>query len=316
MILLLETVHEDAHEILSGVGPVEVVPDLHTFDPSSFAGIRAILTRGLGQVTEELMASFPDLAVVARCGAGLDNVDIDAAARAGVMVIHAPGLTTAAVAEQAVLLMLAVGRRLVVVDEAVKSGNWDVRDGFTSTEMNGKRLGIIGYGAIGSRIAEIGAALGMDVVCTTRRTEGVDVPRLELEVLLRTADVVQICVPLTPVTESMLGPEQFALMRPSAIVINTARGSIVDQEALANALEEGRVAGYGADVWDPEPPRPGDRVLAHPATVVTPHVAGLTDVTYREICVRPARAVVQVLNGNAPDPNCVSRAYLDRMAPE
>ncbi len=212
--------------------------------------------------------------------------------------------------------MLAVARRLVVVDGAAKSGNWGVRDGFTSTELNGKRLGIIGYGAIGSRIAEIGTALGMDVVCTTRRTEGVEVPRVDLDELLRTADVVQICVPLTPATASMLGPDQFALMRPSVIVINTARGSIVDQEALANALDAGEIAGYGADVWEPEPPLPGDRVLVHPSTVVTPHVAGLTDVTYREICVRPARAVVQVLNGDAPDPGCVSHAYLERTAAE
>jgi phosphoglycerate dehydrogenase-like enzyme len=212
--------------------------------------------------------------------------------------------------------MLAVGRRLAEVDREVKAGNWSVREGFTSAEMRGKRLGIVGYGAIGARITELGRALGMDVVCTTRRTEGVDVPRLELDELLRTADIIQVCVPLTPATQSMLGSEQFALMSASAILINTARGSIVDHEALAKALEKGRIAGYGADVWDPEPPLPGDRVLAHPTTVVTPHVAGLTDVTYREICVRPARAVVQVLNGYAPDPNCVSRAYLDRMAPE
>ena len=145
----------------------------------------------------------------------------------------------------------------------------------------------------------------MEVVCTTRRTEGVAVPRLGLDELLRTADVVQICVPLTPETQSMLGAEQFALMRPSSMLINTARGQIVDHDALADALEAGQLAGYGADVWDPEPPPAGDRVLAHPTTVVTPHVAGLTDVTYREICVRPARAVAQVLNGVTPDPTCV-----------
>lgn len=305
MILLLETVHEDARDILTGAGPVEVVPDLAGFEPSSYSGVRAIVTRGRGQVTAELMAAFPDLAVVARCGAGLDNVDTGAAAAAGIVVVHAPGLTTAAVAEQAVLLMLAVGRRLVTVDQAVKEGNWAVRDGFTSTEMHGKRLGIVGFGAIGSQIAQIGVALGMDVVCTTRRTEGVGVPRLELDELLRTADVVQICVPLTDATESMLGAEQFALMRPWSILINTARGAIVDHEALADALEGGQLAGYGADVWVPEPPSHGDRVLAHPTTVVTPHVAGLTDVTYREICVRPARAVVQVLDGVVPDPACV-----------
>ncbi len=305
MILLLETIHEDAYEILAGAGRVEVVPDLATFEPSSYVGVEAIVTRGRGQVTAELMAAFPDLAVVARCGAGLDNVDTEAAAAAGIVVVHAPGLTTAAVAEQAVLLMLAVGRHLATVDQAVKAGNWSVREGFMSTEMRGKRLGIVGFGAIGARIAELGAAFGMDVVCTTRRTEGIAAPRLELDELLRTADVVQICVPLTDATTSMLGAEQFALMRPSAILINTARGAVVDHEALADALQKGLIAGYGADVWDPEPPSAVDRVLAHPTTVVTPHVAGLTDVTYREICVRPARSVAQVVNGSEPDPACV-----------
>ena len=305
MILLLETVHEEAHDLLAAAGPVELVPDLATFEPSSYTGVRAIVTRGRGQVTAELMAAFPDLEVVARCGAGLDNVETAAAAEAGILVVHAPGLTTAAVAEQAVLLMLAVGRRLVMVDQAVKAGDWAVREGFMSTEMRSKRLGIIGYGAIGSRIADLGAAFGMDVVCTTRRTEGVEVTRLDLDELLRTSDVVQICVPLTSATQSMLGAQQFALMRPSSILINTARGQIIDHEALADALESGQLAGYGADVWDPEPPPAGDRVLAHPTTVVTPHVAGLTDVTYREICVRPARAVAQVLHGDTPDPACV-----------
>lgn len=305
MILLLETVHEEAHDLLAEAGPIELVPDLATFEVTSYTGVRAIVTRGRGRVTAELMAAFPDLEVVARCGAGLDNVDTVAAAGGGIHVVHAPGLTTGAVAEQAVLLMLAVGRRLVTVDQAVKAGNWAVREGFMSTEMRSKRLGIIGFGAIGSRIAGLGDALGMEVVCTTRRTEGVEVPRLDLDDLLRTSDVVQICAPLTPATQSLFGAEQFATMRSSSILINTARGQIVDHEALAVALETGQLAGYGADVWDPEPPAAGDRVLAHPATVVTPHVAGLTDVTYREICVRPARAVVQVLNGVAPDPACV-----------
>ncbi len=251
MILFLETAHEDAYDVFDGVDQVEVVADLAEFDPGAYEGVRAIVTRGRGQVTAELMAGFPDLEVVARCGAGLDNVDTVAA---GVAVVHAPGLTAAAVAEQAVLLMRAVGRRLVEVDRAVKANHWAVRDGFMSMEMRGKRLGIVGFGAIGSRIAELGAAFGMEVVCTTRRTEVVGVPRLDLDELLGTADVIQLCVPLTAATESMIGAEEFSLIRPSSILINTARGSIVDHEALTEAPETGRLAGYGADVWDPEPP--------------------------------------------------------------
>lgn len=305
MILLLETVHPDAQAILEEADDLELVPDPRAFDPAAYSDVRAIVTRGLGRVTADVVAAFPDLAAVARCGAGLDNIDTDAVAAAGAKVLHAPGVTSGAVAEQALLLMLAVGRRLAEVDREVKAGNWAVREGFTSTEMRGKRLGIVGYGAIGARIAELGRALGMDVVCTTRRTEGLDVERLDLDELLSTSDVVQICAPLTDATRGMIGAAQFAAMKPGAIVVNTARGPLVDHGALADALESGSVAGYGADVWDPEPPTPDDRVLAHPATLVTPHVAGLTDMTYREICVRPANGVAQVLRGKTPDPMCV-----------
>lgn len=308
MILLLETIHADAHAMLAESHLVEVVPDLDAFVPAGHDAVRAIVTRGRGRVTAEVIEAFPELEVVARCGAGLDNVDTTAASAAGVTVVHAPGMTTSAVAEHALMLMLAVARRLTEVDAAVKSGDWNVREGFTSTELRGKRLGIVGYGAIGARIAELGRALGMDTVCTTRRTEGVDVERLDLDDLLRSSDVVQICAPLTDATRAMFSAEQFAMMRPTGVLINTARGPIVDHAALADALEAGELAGYGADVWDPEPPAPGDRVLLHPSTVITPHVAGLTDVTYRAICVRPAEAVVRILNGEHPVPASVFTA--------
>ena len=223
MILLLETVHQDARDILAAAESVEVVADLASFDPSEHDGVRAIVTRGRGRVTAELMAAFPELEVVARCGAGLDNVDTAAAVAAGILVVHAPGLTTSTVAEHALMLMLAVGRRLADVDRAVKSGDWGIREGFVGVEMRGKRLGIVGFGAIGSRVAELGHALGMDVVCTTRRSEGVVVRRVDLDELLRTSDVIQICVPLSDETRSMFGAEQFALMHPGAILVNTAR---------------------------------------------------------------------------------------------
>ncbi len=305
MILLLETVHPDAHAILAGAAPVTLVDDLDRFDAAGHHGVRAVVTRGRGQVTADVIAAFRDLEVVARCGAGLDNIDTHAASAAGVTVVHAPGLTTEAVAEHAVMLMLAVSRRLVEADAAVKRGDWGVREGFVTSELFGKRLGVVGLGAIGARLAGLGTAFGMDVVCTTRRSEGVAVPRVGFDELLSTSDVIQICVPLSDETRSMFGADQFARMKPTAVVVNTARGQIVDHAALADALDKGALAGYGADVWDPEPPPDGDRVAAHPGTVITPHVAGLTDVTYRAICVRPAQSVADILDGEAPDPATV-----------
>lgn len=130
-------------------------------------------------------------------------------------------------------------------------------------------------------------------------------PRLELEELLRASDVVQICVALTPETTGLIGAVQFAAMKQGALVINTARGSVVDDRALEDALETGSIGGYGADVWSAEPPPPDDALLSDPRVLVTPHVAGLTDVTYREICMVPANGVAAVLAGREPDPRCV-----------
>lgn len=306
MILLLESVHDDALAVLQAAGAVELVPDLDTFDASAHRpGVRAVVTRGRGRITGAMLAALPDVEVVARCGAGLDNIDTEGAAERGVTVVHAPGLTTGAVAEHAVALMLAVARRLVEVDRAVKSGDWAVREGFVSVEMCGKRLGIVGMGAIGSRLGELGTAFGMEVVCASRRSVGLPVERLELDELLRTADVIQLCVPLTPETRGLIGAREFGLMKPSAVLVNTARGPIVDHAALADALASGRLGGYAADVWDPEPPHAGDAAIEHPRTLVTPHVAGLTDRTYREICLRPAEAVVDLLAGREPNPRFV-----------
>ena len=267
--------------------------------------MRAVVTRGRGQVDRELVAALPDLVVVARCGAGLDNVDTSAAADAGVAVVHAPGLTTSAVAEHALMLMLALARRVVEVDTAVKAGRWSVRDGFESTELRGKRMGVIGLGAIGTKLASFGRMLDMDVVCTTRRQFDTDIVRVGLHELLATSDVVQLCVPLTDATRSMIGADQFAAMKPGALLVNTARGAVVDHAALADALARNLLGGYATDVWDPEPPPAHDAVVTDPRVLVTPHVAGLTDVTYREICVRPAEAVNAILTGLAPDPRWV-----------
>lgn len=305
MILLLETVHADALAILEAEHTVELVADLSSFDPADYSGVRAIVTRGKGQVTAEVLAACPDLKVVARCGAGLDNVDTVAAEAAGVTVVHAPGLTTVAVSEHALMLMLAVSRRLAEVDREVKAGNWAVRNGFESSELAGKRLGVVGLGAIGGRVAELGRALGMDVVCSARRANDLGVPGVDFDELVATADVIQICVPLTEETHHLFDAAVFGRMKPTAVLINTARGPIVDHVALADALEAGRLGGYGADVWDPEPPESGDRVLAFTNTVITPHVAGLTDITYRAICVRPAESVVRILAGETPGPNTV-----------
>ena len=306
MIVLLESVHPDALALLERadhvrlmVNPIELDADLPLDE------VRAVLTRGRGRITAEMYRRLPNLQVVGRCGAGLDNIDTVAAKTSGIAVVHAPGRTTHAVSEHALLLMLALARRVTVLDSAVKRGAWGVREGYEAFELRGKRLGVVGLGAIGRRVAEIGTTLGMNVAYWSRTSRHRTLPLLEFDELLSTADVIQICVALTPDTHGLIGSEQFNRMKRGVLMINTARAQIVDHTALFAAITAGIVGGYGTDVWDPEPPVPDDPLLADERIVITPHVAGLTDVTYRAICVEPAAAAVAILTGDPPDATCV-----------
>ena len=244
--------------------------------------------------------------MVARCGAGLDNVDTRAAAAAGVAVVHAPGLTTSAVAEHALMLMLALARRVVEVDTAVKAGRWNVRDGFESTELRGKRMGVIGLGAIGTKLAGLrtdarhGRGLCDASGSGRRRRAGWS---------RRAARHIRRRATLRPAERlDTIDDRRGAVRRDEA---GCAVGEHVEgcgrrscrpcRRARRNSL-----GGYATDVWDPEPPRADDALLSDRRVLVTPHVAGLTDVTYREICVRPAEAVTAILTGIAPDPRWVS----------
>ena len=145
----------------------------------------------------------------------------------------------------------------------------------------------------------------MDVCYWSRSSRDPNLTWVSLDDLITSSDVIQICVASTPGTRCLIGVDQFARMRPGTLVVNTARGQIVDHRALHRALDSGIVAGYGTDVWEPEPPAADDDLLHHDRVVVTPHVAGLTDVTYLEICARPAAAAIAILAGDNPDPSCV-----------
>lgn len=306
MIVLLESVHRDALALLERADRVRVMADPIELDADlPLDEVRAVLTRGRGRITAEMYRRLPNLQVVGRCGAGLDNIDTVAAATSGIAVVHAPGRTTHAVSEHALLLMLALARRVTVLDSAAKRGGWGMREGYEGLELRGKRLGVIGLGAIGRRVAEVGTVLGMNVAYWSRTSRDPTLSLLEFDELVAIADVIQICVALTSDTNGLIGSEQLARMKRGVLIVNTARAQIVDCAALLAAITAGIVGGYGADVWDPEPPAIDDPLLADERIVITPHVAGLTDVTYRAICVEPAAAAVAILNGDRPDPTCV-----------
>lgn len=317
MILLLETLHPDAEAVLAAVAPL-----VHAKEPNSppqdLAGVRAIVTRGRGRISDALIARCPALAVIARAGAGLDNLDTAAAARRGVPVIFAPGANTNTVAEHTLALILDLSRGVTRTARAVAAGRWEDRARYEGDELDGRTLGVVGYGSIGRRVAALARAFGMRVIAAehTARPDapggssGADdeVERYALPALLAMSDVVTLHLPLTPATRGLLGARELACLRPGALLVNTARGALIDMPALRDALHQGRLCGFAADVLDVEPPAADDPLLAREDVVLTPHVASLTAATYRALCLSTATNVSRVLRGESPEPRSVFRA--------
>ena len=246
-IVLLETIHPDAEALLAAYDQVvlaESPADLGTQIP--YSEIVAILTRGRGQIRRPLLEACPNLRVVARCGVGLDNIDVAVAQERGIAVERAPGSTTIAVAEHTLLIMLALARRLDTLASAVKAGNWAVRNHYEGHDLYGKTLGIIGMGAIGQRVAALATAFGMAVCYWNRTPKALPYLQVELPTLLQQADVVSIHSALGPETHHLLNAHALSLLKPTALLINTARGAIIDPAALRAALAANRLAGFGA----------------------------------------------------------------------
>lgn len=230
--------------------------------------------RSSSKFTERVLAACPRLRVISVWGTGTDHVDLAAANRRGIPVRNTPGVSAVSIAEHTLALLLAVARHIPQADGATRRGEWPRGQ---SVELNGKTCGVIGLGAIGRRFAQLAAAIGMRVVAWTmhpREVPGIEM--VELDNLYRTSDVVSVHLRLSPETEGMIGAAQFALMKPGAILLNTARGAIVDEAALVEVLRSGRIAGAGLDVFTVEPLPPRHALTELPNVVLTPHCAGIT----------------------------------------
>jgi len=234
--------------------------------------------RAYARFTEAVFRACPRLRLISIWGTGVDNVDLAAATRHGVTVTNTPEVNADAIAEHAVALMLALARRLPAMDRAVKAGEWPRG---LLTQLRGKTLGVVGLGAIGRRVARLGRALGMRLLAWTPHPNPALVAELGVELvgledLLAAADVVSLHLRLTPETEGLLDRARLGLMRPGALLINTARGALVEREALLEALQEGRLGGAGLDVFHDEPLPPDDPLLGFDHVILTPHNAGMT----------------------------------------
>ena len=241
----------------------------------------AIVVRSRTKVTEEVLEAGKRLKAVARAGVGLDNVDLKAAERIGIAVVNSPEAPSNAVAELVLGLMFSLARRVPQADQSMKRGEW-IKGQLTGIELNGRSLGIIGFGRIGYQLARKARALGMQVlaynVIIERLIETMDevgVEAVELMELLRSSDFVSVHVPLLPETRHMIGAEEISAMKDGAYLINAARGGVIDDEALRKALVSGKLAGAALDVYEEEPPR--DISLTGLENVVSlPHIGAAT----------------------------------------
>jgi len=240
----------------------------------------AFIIRSRTKIDRAVLDKATRLKLVARPGTGLDNVDVEYAKSRGVTVVNSPESLVEGVAEHVVLLMLALSRKLVVADVGTRGGKWE-KSALMGKELKGKVLGVVGLGRIGKRIAEIARTLGMSVLFYDVITIPPDVVAslgakvVGLDELFTSSDFITLHVPMTPDTAHMIGAQRLGQMKKTAFLVNTSRGGVIDETALATALQDGTIAGAALDVFEKEPPT--GPILAAPNTILTPHIGGQTE---------------------------------------
>jgi len=263
----------------------------------------AINIRAHARFTDGVFAACPALKLVSVWGTGTDNIDLNAAGMRGVTVCNTPGVNAFAVAEHALTLMLAVGRRITTLDAEMRKNKWPRE---LLTQLHGKTLGVFGMGTIGARVAALGKAIGMEVLAWSAqgdqgRIRAAGATPASKEDILARADVVSLHIRLSPETRGFLGRKELATMKPTAILVNTGRGALVDREALLGALKERKIMGAGLDVFHQEPLAADDPILSLPNVIVSPHNAGQTPEVIRDGLLRAVENVEHFLAGKPKD---------------
>jgi D-3-phosphoglycerate dehydrogenase len=307
LVVLAGAIHPEGRALLETEARV-VVCDEEAEAPFVKVAAEAdgILFRVRPRCTEGLMAACRRLRVVGRHGAGLDTVDIPAATRLGVAVVHAPGSNSQAVAEHAIMLMLVCAKRTLLVDRWTRKGDWVARKG-GNTELGGKTLGIVGIGNIGRLVARFAGALGMRVLAYDKyvpadevRRRGAE-PVASLDALLPQVDYLTCHTPLTDETRGMINDKTLALMKRGAIYVNTSRGGVQQERALFEALTKGHLAAAGIDVFEEEPTSTDNPLFNLDNVVVSSHVAGVTREANRQMALQVSGEMLRVLRGERPN---------------
>ena len=302
-ILVVEPIAAEGIALLRASHEVDERPGLARDELCSILpDYDALIVRSQVQVDAELIAAGTRLVVIGRAGVGVDNVDLDAATRAGIMVVNAPTGNTIAAAEHTLALLYGVARRTAPADASVRRGEWK-RAQFTGLELRGRTLGIVGLGKIGQAIAVRARAMEMTVLAvdpfvTAEQAANHGVELVEFDAMLARADVVTVHVPLTRATRGLIGREAIAKLKPGSIVLNVARGGVVDEAAVAEALRSGHLGGAGIDVFEHEPPT-GSPLLDAPNTLLTPHLGASTAEAQILVAEEVAAQVLDVLDGRS-----------------
>ena len=295
----------EAQQILRDAGArVEFMPDPITeerlIERLAAGPVDAIVLRGSKPLTARVLGAARGLKIIAKNGAGVDSVDLDEAARRGITVAVAPGANADAVAEHAIALMLALVRDLHRLDRGLRRGGWEGTS-WLGRDFRGSVLGLIGYGSIGRSTARLASALGARVIVFDRVITAADGFELEtdLDRMLSRVDIVSLHCPLTEQTRGLIGRRELALLKPGALLVNTARGPIVDEAALIDALRSGHLGGAGLDTFEVEPIQPDNPLLSLDNVILTPHVAGVTRNAALQVATITAQNVVDALAGRA-----------------
>lgn len=259
----------------------------------------ALVIRSATRVTREVINAAENLKVIGRAGVGIDNVDLDAATRRGIVVMNSPLGNSVTTAEHTITMMMALARHIPTAVAALREGRWE-RGKFTGTEVCNKTLGVIGLGNIGRIVADRALGLkmnviGFDPILTAEAATRIHVEKVELNELFRRADFITVHTPLTDETRGLVSDRAFALMKHGVRIINCARGGIVDEAALMKALESGQVAGAALDVFVQEPPPKDHPLLNHPHVIATPHLGAATDEAQLQVAIDIANQIVEFL---------------------
>ena len=302
-VLIAEPLSETGLAVLAKAGlRADVKTDL-TRDQllAEIGAYDALVVRSATQVNRELLSAGKCLRVVGRAGVGLDNVDVKAATERGILVVNAPSGNVVSAAEHAIALLLALLRKIPDAQTSLKAGEWK-RTKFVGTELQGKTVGIVGLGQVGARVAarlrpwQV-TLLGYDPFISAERAAELGVTVATMDELLQKSDIVTLHTQVTPETTGLLGEKQFAMMKTGALVVNTARGALIDEAALALALDSGKLGGAALDVFSQEPPK-DFALMKHPKVLCTPHLGASTLEAQDRVAVETVEMLVEALSGS------------------